>query len=91
MTLASCKCGRRWSGTTSAHCSLCHEHFSTVANFDKHKPSLRGCGDPRTMTRTKGDGTVVPVFKKSLRQAGGVIWIGWAEDPRFADTAEDAA
>lgn len=74
-------CATRWSGTVEAHCSACHESFSTPENFDKHHPRRTAagkvaCGIPATMTRTKTDGTVVPVFKATQR-AGRVVWIGW--------------
>lgn len=35
---ASCKCGRNWTGVRECHCTVCHCHFSTVANFDAHRP-----------------------------------------------------
>jgi hypothetical protein len=34
-----------------AHCTVCHEHFSTVANFDIHGPRRAGCPHPSTQTR----------------------------------------
>lgn len=84
--MASClPCGRSWSGTVSAHCTVCHEHFSTVKNFDLHKPNRRGCPDPASHTRKKADGTVVPVLKKSEARDQ---WIGWSEDPRFVEEDE---
>lgn len=35
----SCGCGKRWGGSPDgpAHCSGCHETFSTVGNFDRHR------------------------------------------------------
>jgi hypothetical protein len=77
-------CDRRWTGSTSAHCTICHEHFSTVANFDAHGVSLRGCPPPSTRTRTKADGTVLPLFK-AVERRHGVEWVGFTEDPRFED------
>lgn len=32
----TCRCGQRWGGSKTAHCSNCHETFSTVSNFDRH-------------------------------------------------------
>lgn len=43
---ASCDCGRRWTGTAEAHCPVCHAHFSTVSNFDRHRPVLGPCDAP---------------------------------------------
>lgn len=38
MTAATCSgCPARWHGLNVAHCSVCHESFSTVANFDRHR------------------------------------------------------
>ena len=34
---ARCRCGRSWAGLAQAHCATCHNHFSTVSNFDKHR------------------------------------------------------
>jgi hypothetical protein len=87
MNTAHCGgCGRGWSGLSAAHCGNCHAHFSTVANFDAHKPNRRlGCGDPATMTRTKPrTGEVVPVFKLS-RRPGPPTWIGYADNPLYAE------
>ena len=30
-------CDRTWTGKSMAHCKSCHETFSTVSNFDKHR------------------------------------------------------
>lgn len=35
--MASCKCGAKWSGAVIAHCSACHETFTTPAGFDLHR------------------------------------------------------
>ncbi len=81
-------CGRQWSGTVQAHCTVCHEHFSTVNNFDKHEPNRRGCKKPAEMTRKKLDGTVVPVFK-GVEERYGVTWVGWSEDTRFTENENE--
>lgn len=86
--IAQCKCGRKWSGTVSAHCTVCHEHFSTVRNFDLHEPDRKGCKHPSTKTRKKQDGTVVPLLK-AVEGVYGVTWVGYSEDERYTD--EDAA
>lgn len=39
-------CGKRWGGSKTCHCSVCHELFSTVSNFDRHRPSRDGCLTP---------------------------------------------
>ena len=83
---------------------MCHEHFSTVKNFDAHKPGPRrsdgspSCGAerrgglqvaPDKITRTKRDGTVVPMLKAVLT-AHGPLWVSWSDDVRH-DAEEDAA
>jgi hypothetical protein len=91
---ATCSCGRQWTGTSQAHCAFgCHEHFSTVHNFDLHQPRQRAqdgsprCGKPGEMTRTKRDGSVVPPLKAVVTDKG-VTWVGFTEDPRFGDEDE---
>lgn len=71
---ASCRCGRQWTGLAQAHCPTCHRHFSTVANFDRHRPGTKGCQDPATLTRRNGN----PVFKPT-ENAYGTTWVGWGE------------
>ena len=78
------KCKRGWTGTVSAHCTVCHCHFSTVKNFDAHVPSRRGCKDPATVTRTKKDGTVVRLLKP-VESVFGTTWVSWSEDERYTD------
>jgi hypothetical protein len=48
---ASCaRCRARWGGLKTAHCSACHETFTVVAAFDKHRAGShargRYCLDP---------------------------------------------
>jgi hypothetical protein len=31
------ECGREWHGFSECHCMECHEHFKSVAAFDKHR------------------------------------------------------
>lgn len=83
----TCSCGRKWSGLAQAHCTVCHEHFSTVANFDIHGPRRAGCPHPSTQTRQKQDGTVVPRLK-AVEGSFGVTWVGWTEDPRYVEDDE---
>lgn len=30
-------CPTRWTGLTTSHCAGCHETFTTVSNFDRHR------------------------------------------------------
>jgi hypothetical protein len=33
----SCRCGTRWAGSNTAHCGACHDTFSGVSTFDRHR------------------------------------------------------
>ena len=50
--LGSCaRCPARWGGLKTAHCNACHETFTVVAAFDKHRAGShtlddRHCLDP---------------------------------------------
>ncbi len=87
---ATCtKCGRTWTGVTQAHCTVCHEHFSTVKNFDAHRVARppRKCASPATQLRTKRDGTKVPILK-SVPTVHGPLWISTDGDDRDHDEKE---
>jgi hypothetical protein len=83
----SCSCGRQWSGLTQAHCSVCHEHFSRVANFDKHGVRRGGCPHPSKAKHRKKDGTVVPLLKP-VDTIYGVMWVSWSDDTRYTEDDE---
>lgn len=44
-------CDNKWGGLAQAHCSVCHELFSGVTAFDRHR-SRGHCLDPRKMKNT---------------------------------------
>jgi len=73
----NCSCGRQWASLTEAHCRICHAHFSTPENFDKHKPDRRGCPDPGSHR----DGQGRPVLKAVERRSGIVTWVGYSDRP----------
>jgi len=68
------ECGKSWTGRARAHCSGCHETFSTYGASDKHRhgPFPRTCGDPAT-------GGLV----RRWDAQGNVYW-GYPSDPRYA-------
>lgn len=33
----TCRCGAEWTGMLTAHCGSCHETFSAVGPFDRHR------------------------------------------------------
>lgn len=47
---SSCTCGARWNGENTAHCSGCHQTFTGLTAFDKHRSGShvtgRHCQDP---------------------------------------------
>lgn len=67
--MAICHCGREWVSLVQAHCSVCHEHFSTVDNFDRHVPSYKGCKDPAKIKKRSGE----PYFK-AVESRFGITW-----------------
>jgi hypothetical protein len=70
-----CSCRRLWTGLAQAHCPTCHEHFSSVAAFDRHRP--RGiCQHPSTVARRNGD----PVFRASENRYG-TTWVTYDSRP----------
>lgn len=91
MNTWSCGCGRQWTGTTQAHCTVCHEHFSTVKNFDAHGVARhpRKCPDPSTRTRTRRDGRVVPVLR-AIDSRYGRLWISTDGDERHEEEEQSA-
>lgn len=90
--MASCRCGRRWTGLAQAHCaSGCHAHFGSVRGFDRHRATGH-CADPGTIATRAGK----PVF----RADDGPLGITWVlatdrihpgQVRRLAEEAEDDA
>jgi hypothetical protein len=50
-----CRCGARWSGSTTCHCGACHLTCSGIGAFDRHR---RGgtCNDPSTVGLVRATG-----------------------------------
>lgn len=52
------ECGKSWSGARRAHCSGCHETFSTDGVADKHRIGTFGvdrrCTDPASVGLVRG-------------------------------------
>ena len=47
-------CSSRWNGLTTAHCSACHQTFTTVTAFNKHRTGsysqdTRHCLEPASV------------------------------------------
>jgi hypothetical protein len=72
MVITHGECGKTWTGASRAHCSGCHETFSTYGVSDRHRVGTPGvdrrCVDPATVGLVLRDG----------------IWRGPSPDaPRF--------
>jgi hypothetical protein len=61
-------CDARWTGLDTAHCANCHENFSDVAGFDRHRRYGK-CLDPATLVDRGG--------ARVFREAGRVFpcWV----------------
>jgi hypothetical protein len=79
-------CENTWTGANVAHCAAaeCHQTFSTVTWFDKHR--VRGkCVDPAKLKVKTG----VHAGEPLLKMGASGKWIGAASVPEFWKT-EDA-
>lgn len=85
-------CHRSWSGRSEAHCTVCHQHFTSDRVAELH---VSYCTRDRTGTAerlrlaARRDGS--PIFATTTRK-DGEAWI--RHDPRmhpFADETDDAA
>lgn len=47
-------CSNKWGGMAQAHCASCHELFSGVTAFDRHR-SKGKCLAPGSMVNTEGE------------------------------------
>ncbi len=63
------RCRREWSGLAQCHCATCHNHFSTVGNFDKHRVTGRCHIDTADLKQQYGP--------------YGVTWVGAEERPEL--------
>lgn len=81
-------CERRWTGSAQAHCTGCHQHFSTVGNFDRHQRGLgenRTCVDPATVV----DGQGRPVLKQ-VETSYGTTWVHVDPHRFFSEAKREA-
>lgn len=86
--MGSCiKCGRHWTGLAQAHCAAtgCHQHFSTVANFDRHRPGGH-CQPPGDVHGRDGQPLLKPVVNRF-----GITWVQNRERPDDIGQDVDAA
>lgn len=66
-------CDSRWGGLLTSHCTGCHQTFSGLTAFDKHRTGShakgRFCLDPRTTVDENPESASFgkPIFKLSER------------------------
>lgn len=46
----TCRCGAAWCGLKTSHCSACHETFTSITSFDRHRTG--GAGDRKCVAPT---------------------------------------
>lgn len=71
-------CERFWTGTVQAHCTVCHQHFSTANVFDMHRRGRgddRDCVYPGDVTNAAG----VPRMRQ-VQSKHGMTWV--SSDPK---------
>lgn len=49
------RCGKDWTGHSRCHCGACHENFTSVSAFDKHRKDF-GCLEPSSRGLVLRDG-----------------------------------
>lgn len=62
------RCGARWSGYTTAHCTKCHRTFTGLDAFDAHKP-LDGCKDPESIGMVLAEGRAYDAWRLPEKEA----------------------
>lgn len=87
MTNFGCaRCASRWGGLLTAHCGGCHQTFTGITAFDKHRvgpPSNRICLDPSSAVNENPESDK---FGERLFQMSGRAYPCWAlegEKPDF--------
>lgn len=61
---AHTKCGKRWAGSITSHCSLCCETFTSVGAFDTHR--VKGeCANPKALRMVIADGRAYDAWQVS--------------------------
>lgn len=48
-------CGKDWTGHSRCHCGSCHQHFSSVSAFDRHRKDFQ-CVHPGSRGLVSRDG-----------------------------------
>jgi hypothetical protein len=67
-------CTNTWPGVSRCHCAGCHETFSGLALFDRHRRDIKGVGtclDPASIMVESKDGSVERVMYLT-----GDLWYG---------------
>lgn len=71
--MATCECGRKWTGNSECHCATCHEHFTSDQAFIVHLASPQSddaCYPPAEAERKDGKSALV-----LTQRAHGPTWM----------------
>lgn len=71
-------CTAEWQSLLVAHCASCHNTFSTVALFDRHRVSYR-CAVPSRLRVDSGSRAGLPLMRLDDRG----IWVSAAPRPEY--------
>lgn len=83
MSLGLCvKCGREWNGTSACHCAGCHEHFGSLAAFDRHRVGFE-CLPVERFSELVGKKNPHPRLVVSERPTGN-LWVTALRDAENA-------
>lgn len=92
-TYGCARCPNRWGGLRTAHCAACHNTFTGLTAFDRHRTGshthgTRTCLDPETAvdTNPKSDQFGELIFKRTGRSYP--CWGFAVGDDRWADDDE---
>lgn len=63
-------CSTKWGGFKTCHCTACHETFSTISNFDRHRKTGK-CQPPKDcgLVRRENGAWCMPSDGHSFRDA----------------------
>lgn len=67
-------CHRSWTALKEAHCTACHEHFSTDAHAQSHRGPNGSCRHPSAVLRTTAQGNRPRL--RLVDRGTGPVWVG---------------
>lgn len=64
-------CHRSWTSLKEAHCTVCHEHFSTDGHAQSHRGPHGYCIPPGDVLRIDGEARM-----RLTDRGTGPVWVG---------------